>query len=135
MRKLAAGLLLSMTLALVAAPTALAVKPKLPSTWSGGNGKGLPMGFTLSKSGKVTAAYTGYTCKGKSGIGNASSKAPKGVVSSKGKLTITYLHKGIRVKFAVTFTSKTRAKGTITFTSSTCTVPKITFTAQEGVEG
>ena len=116
------------------APAAFAAKPQLGTEFTGGNGRGLPMGFTLDKRGRATAAFTGYTCAGKSGLGSASTKKPKGKVASDGKLTITYKAKGLSVTFRVSFPARTRAKGTITFKSKTCKAPKITFTAQAGSE-
>ena len=88
----------------------------------------------LGKKGKATAAFTGYTCKGKSGLGSASSNNPTGKVDENNRLTITYRAKGLTITFKVRFPTRTTAKGTITFKSKSCEAPKITFTAKVGVE-
>ena len=134
MRKTALVLALLVATLAFAAPVALAAKPQLGTRWTGGNGKGLPMGFSLGKKGKATAAFTGYTCKGKSGLGSASSNNPTGKVDENNRLTITYKAKGLTITFKVRFPTRTTAKGTITFKSKSCEAPKITFTAQVGVE-
>jgi hypothetical protein len=135
MRKTVVVLALVAATLACAAPVALAAKPTLNTRYTGGNGKGLPMGFSLNKKGKATAAFTGYTCKGKSGIGNATSNSPSGKVDENNKLKITYKSKGITVTFRVRFPTRTTAKGTITFKGGNCEAPKITFTAQVGAEG
>ena len=134
MRKSALVMALLVATLAFAAPVALAAKPQLGSRWSGGNGKGLPMGFSLNKKGKATAAFTGYTCAGKDGIGSASSNSPAGKVNARNRLTITYRAKGMTITFKVRFPTKTTAKGTITFEGGKCDAPKINFTAQVGVE-
>lgn len=128
--------LLLALLALLAAtaPSALAARPQLGTSWSGGNGRGLPMGFTLNKKGKATAAFTGYTCKGKSGVGNAASSKPAGKLTADNKLTIVFKSRGLTVTMKISFPTRKSAKGTITFKSPTCTAPKIKFTAKPGVE-
>jgi hypothetical protein len=118
----------------IASSAALAAKPQLGTSFSGGNGRGLPMGFTLNKKGRATAAFTGYTCPGKDGIGSASSNKPEGKVDSEGKLTVTYRAKGLTVTMKVRFPTRKTARGTITFKSATCKAPKMTFTAQVGTE-
>lgn len=136
MRKTAVLLAVLVASSLVVASAALAAKPKLDTRWSGGNGRGLPMGFTLDKKGKATAAFTGYTCPGKDGIGSASSNSPTGKVGSDGKLTITYKAKKLTITIRVRFPTRTTAKGTITFKgNASCKAPKMNFTARVGVEG
>jgi hypothetical protein len=132
MRRLAITSTVALVLSLATAMAALAAHPSLPASFSGGDGRGDPVSFKLSKTGKVTYAAAGYECKGKSGQGNAQTKKTGGAVTKAGKLTITYTYRGIKVKFSVTFTSKTAAKGKVTFTSSSCTARAESFTANAG---
>jgi hypothetical protein len=115
---------------------ALAVYPKVPSKWSGGNGKGAPVGFNLSKKGKATFALAEFDCKDPhvSGIAVASSKHPSGKVSKSGKLLITYSSKVgsegiVKVKMNVTFPTKTSAKVSATFSNAKCKNSKMKYTA------
>ena len=135
MRKSIAVLTVLLVTALAA--TAYAAKPHLGSRWSGGDGRGGPMGFTLDKKGNVTAAFTSYTCKGKSGIGSASTSKRAGKLDAKNKLTIVFTTKRdkLTVTMKLSFPTKKTARGTITFKSPTCSAPKKTVTAVVGAEG
>ena len=122
---------------LLLASVAVAARPQLGTQWSGGDGRGGPMGFTLDKKGNVTGAFTSYTCKGKSGIGSASTSKRAGKLDAKNRLTIVFTTKRdkLTVTMKISFTSKTRARGTITFKSPSCTAPRKTITAMAGGEG
>jgi hypothetical protein len=118
----------------VAAPLALAAKPKLPSTFSGGGG-GAPRQFKLSKKGAAKAAFVAFSCKNLDGIGNAETSDAKGKVR-KGKIKITYTAHAqgagtIDVTINARFTSKKHAKGTVEVAGPKCkgTPSKHAFTA------
>src|SRR3954452_13336243 len=122
---------------LAIAVPALAAKPKLPATFSGG-GQGTPVMFKLNKKGKPTEAFFAFTCKNVDGQGIAQTDGvhkPKGKVA-KGKITITYVTSGgrkvgtVKATIKATFTSKTHAKGTTSISGGNCKSPsKGKFTA------
>jgi hypothetical protein len=128
---------LSLTLALLllVAATAFAAQPKTPAQFDGGDGHGTPVMFKLNKNGKVTKAAVAYTCKGANGIGFAQSKHPRGHVKSNGSLVIRYRFKDsdqkgkLRIRFDVTFPTKTTAKGSVTIKNKSCGNKSIGFTA------
>ncbi len=135
MRKITPLLLVLFTASLVITAVALAAHPKLPSKWSGGNGKGAPVAFNLSKKGKATFAMAVFNCHDPktSGIPIVSSKHPAGKVK-KGKITITFSGKvGVEGKVSatlkVTFTSRTSAKVVGHFSNKKCGKSKLTYTA------
>jgi hypothetical protein len=133
MKKILPLLALAAALA-VAAPLALAAKPKLPSTFVGG-GEGAPLQFKLNKRGAAKATYVAFSCKNLQGIGTAKTRDAKGKVR-KGRIKITYTaHPQGAGTIAVTinarFTSKTHAKGTVEVAGPKCkgTPSKHAFTA------
>src|SRR4051812_47266219 len=122
-------------LTLVTAASAVAAQPVKPSKWVGGDGRGTPVMFNLTKKGTPKKAGVAYTCKGGNGIGLAQSNKPKGHVKSDGTLVIRFRHKDpdagrIRVRFHVTFPTSTTAKGTVTFKNKKCAAQRVTFTAE-----
>jgi hypothetical protein len=135
MTKRIAVLISALSLAVPA--LALAAKPKLPATFSGGGG-GSPVMFKLNKKGKVTSASFAFSCKNVDGIALAKTNSrhkPKGTVSN-GKITVTYVANGgskignVRATIHATFTSKTHAKGTTSIEGGNCKrPPKGRFTA------
>lgn len=127
-------LLLPIAVLLVAAPLALAAKPKLPATFAGG-GEGAPLQFRLGAHGAARGASVAFSCKNLDGIGTAKTKDARGKLS-KGKIKITYSAKTkgagtIAVTINATFTSKTHAKGTVIVDGPKCkgTPSKHAFTA------
>jgi hypothetical protein len=127
-------LLLLLTAVLVAAPVALAAKPKLPSTFVGGGG-GAPVQFSLGKKGAAKGALVAFGCKNIDGIGTAQTKDAAGKVAN-GKIKITYSAKTkgagtMSVTINATFTSKKHAKGTVEVAGKKCkgTPSKHAFTA------
>jgi hypothetical protein len=137
MRKLSLATTTAVTVAATAA-TAFAAHPATPSRWSGGDGHGTPVFFNLNKNGKATKAAVAYTCKGANGQGLAQSRKGhiKGHVKSDGSLVIRYRYKDsdqkgkLRVRFDVTFPTKTTAKGQVTIRNKSCGNRTINFTAQ-----
>jgi hypothetical protein len=127
-------LLLTLVVLLVAAPIALAAKPKLPATFTGG-GEGSPVEFRLGAKGAAKRALVAVACKNVDGIGIAKTKDADGKLS-KGKIKITYSAKTksagtIALTINATFTSKTHAKGTVIVDGPKCkgTPSKHAFTA------
>jgi hypothetical protein len=134
MRKKLTLLIAVASASLLLAAVALAAYPKVPSKWSGGNGKGSPVAFNLNKKGKATFALAVFPCKKESGMNVVGSKHPSGTVSKSGKLTITYSAKvgaagKENAKLVIDFTSKTKAKGTAYNQSAKCGNSKWKFTA------
>ena len=127
-------LLLPILVLLVAAPIALAAKPKLPATFTGGGG-GAPVQFRLGAHGAAKAAMVAFACRNVDGQGVAKTKDAAGKLS-RGKIKITYsaTPKGagkISVTINAKFTSKTHAKGTVVYDGPKCkgTPSKYAFTA------
>jgi hypothetical protein len=120
---------------LLAAPVvALAAKPKLPSTFTGG-GEGSPLQFKLGKRGAARAAIVAISCKNLDGIATAETRDAKGKLS-KGSIKITYSDKvknagTVAVTINARFTSKTHAKGTVVVSGPKCkgSPTKHSFTA------
>jgi cytochrome c5 len=136
MRKIISLITVALAASLLIVAVALAAHPKLPSKWSGGNGKGAPVAFNLNKSGKATYAMAVFNCHDKSvsGIAGVQSKHPSGKVSKSGKLTITFSGKvgvvgKVKATLKVTFTSKTAAKVAGSFSNPKCGKSKLKYTA------
>jgi opacity protein-like surface antigen len=126
MRTKTSLLITAVAASLLLAAAALAAYPKHPSKWVGGNGMGLPVAHASS-------AKASFTCRSVSGIGTAGSKSPTSTWT-KGKLHITYTSKvgsigKVKVKWVISFPTKTSAKGNVTFTNQKCNAPKLHFTA------
>jgi opacity protein-like surface antigen len=133
MRTKTSLLITAVAASLLLAAAALAAYPKHPSKWVGGNGMGLPVTFKLNRHAHASSAKASFTCRSVSGIGTAGSKSPTSTWT-KGKLHITYTSKvgsigKVKVKWVISFPTKTSAKGNVTFTNQKCNAPKLHFTA------